>query len=117
MGREHPGNALDVARTRVTGDEMLDELCAHERSDILVLDKVIDGGAEVLLLRLFPGQYEPVQQCLGSPVMGSLPALSIAADPHRITVVWHSPADIGRACQGRCKDPARKDPRVFLDHM
>src|SRR6266446_535464 len=74
MGREHTGNALDVAGTRVTGDQILDELFAHERSDILVLDKVIDGGVELFLLRLSLGQYEPVQQRFGSPIMVILPA-------------------------------------------
>src|SRR5882724_2268076 len=96
---------------------MLDELFAHERSDILVIDKVIDGGVELFLLRLSLRQYEPVQQRLGSPIMVILPALSIAADPHRITVVRHGPANITRAGQGRSQDPARKDPREFLDRM
>ena len=52
MGRKHAGNALDVAGTQITGDQMLDKLFADERRYILVMDNVVDGGVEVLLLRL-----------------------------------------------------------------
>ena len=83
---------------------MLDKLFADERRYILVMDNVVDGGVEVLLLRLSRRQCDPVQQRLGTPVMVILPALSIAVGPHRITVVRHGPADIGRAGQCRCQD-------------
>ena len=97
MSCKHAGNALDIAGARVTGDEMLDELGADERRHILVIDNVVDSGAEVLLLRLPRGECHPVQQRLGSPVMVSLLALSIAVDPHWLTVVRHDPAEVGRA--------------------
>src|SRR5215510_4709143 len=96
---------------------MLDELFADERRYILVMYNVVDGGVEVLLLRLSRGQCDPVQQRLVTPVMVILPALPIAADSHWITVVRHGPADIGRAGQCRCQAPASQDPRKFLDHM
>src|SRR5262245_836150 len=96
---------------------MLDELFADERRHIRVMNNVVDGGVESLLLRLFRSQWAPVQQRLRTPVMVILPALSIAVGPHRITVVRHGPADIGRACQGRCQAPASQDPREFLDGM
>src|ERR1043166_5237599 len=49
LGREHAGNARHVAGTRVTGDQMLDELFADEWGHILMFDNVVDGGVEFLL--------------------------------------------------------------------
>jgi hypothetical protein len=48
---------------------MLDKLLTDERSHILVTDNSVDGDIEILLLRLLPEQYEPVQQRLGTSVM------------------------------------------------
>ena len=64
MGRKHAGNALDVARTQI-GDQMLDKLFADERRYILVMDNVVDGGVEVLLLRLSRRQCDRFSNVLG----------------------------------------------------
>ena len=102
---EDLGDARDVPRRRVACYEMLDELLGDERTDVRMIEDVVDCPVQILLSRLTRGELDAVEKRLGQRVVLR------GVDDHWIDVVGHAG---GRP---RRKAPAREHACEIVDRL
>ena len=72
-------NPRHIAGRRVTGNETLNQANGQERTNVRVVENIIQRHRQVLITRLAGRYCEAIQQCLGTVVM-----------KRRIKLHWHS---------------------------
>ena len=91
---EDGGDARDVGRAGITGDEVLDELPADEGADVGVGEDVGECAGEVLLRGLAGGEGGAVEEDLGGGVVGAFDG------GHGRVVIGSAVGKLGRRATG-----------------